>query len=191
MARGDRKARPPVDRTLSAVAEAPASRAAADNRQQRTKSPRPQAKTSKSSTDAKTSKAGTSKTPAGAPAATPSVPLPFALHAGGTIEKEYHVRWPQDLASFGFGFATSDPLSVDYIRLQGQGEFGKALTHYRGAIAAVPRGQAENLPPTPLKAATGSTSSKKTSGNRTRSVDVLVTREPRRMKTARNRNPKR
>ncbi|HEX4072948.1 MAG TPA: hypothetical protein VHX68_17340, partial [Planctomycetaceae bacterium] len=78
---------------LSAVAEAPAEpQGAAENSSGADDKPAAATKTSKSSTDAKTAKAAISKTPAAAPVATPSVPLPFALHAGATIEKEYHVR---------------------------------------------------------------------------------------------------
>jgi hypothetical protein len=162
---------------LSAVAEAPAEpQSAADNSSAADDKPAAATKTSKASTDAKTSKAATSKTPAGAPVATPSVPLPFALHAGGTIEKEYHLRWPQDLAA-GFNSATSDPLSVDYIRLQGQGEFGKALTHYRSAITAVAVGKPKIFLRQVENGKWLDVVQKDATGHRTRSVDIIVTRE--------------
>ncbi len=162
---------------LSAVAEAPAEpQGAAENSSGADDKPAASTKTSKSSSDAKTSKAGSSKTPAAAPVATPSVPLPFALHAGATIEKEYHMRWPQDLAA-GFNSATSDPLSVDYIRLQGQGEFGKALTHYRSAMMAVAGGKPKIFLRHVENGKWLDAVQKDASGHRTRSVDVIVTRE--------------
>ncbi len=162
---------------LSTVAEAPAEpQGAADNPSAADEKPAAATKTSKSSTDAKTAKAAISKTPAAAPVATPSVPLPFALHAGGTIEKEYHLRWPQDLAA-GFNSATSDPLSVDYIRLQGQGEFGKALTHYRSAMTAVAGGKPKIFLRHVENGKWLDAVQKDASGHRTRSVDIIVTRE--------------
>jgi hypothetical protein len=162
---------------LSTVAETPAEpQGAADNASAADDKPAAATKTSKSNTDTKTSKAASSKTPAVAPVATPSVPLPFALHAGGTIEKEYHVRWPQDLAA-GFNSATSDPLSVDYIRLQGQGEFGKALTHYRSVMTAVAGGKPKIFLRHVENGKWLDAVQKDASGHRTRSVDVIVTRE--------------
>ena len=69
-------------------------------------------------------------------------------------------------------------MSVDYIRLQGQGDFGKALTHYRSAITAV---ATVGKPKIFLRQIENGkwldVVQKDASGNRTRSVDVLVTRE--------------
>jgi hypothetical protein len=142
----------------------------------------PSAKASKkvpSKTDvAKTDKSNTNlaKTPP-ATVPTPSVAMPFALHTGGTIAKEYHLRWPEDLTA-SLGSAVTDPLAVHYVRLEGPGEFGKALTHYRSAITAIPSGK----PRITLREIENGkwldTVEKDPTGRRTRSVDVMVTRQP-------------
>ncbi len=135
-------------------------------------------KTGKASSQAsfKTSKSSSSKTPAAAPVPNPSVAMPFALHAGGTIAKEYHVRWPQDLAA-SFASATTEPLAVDYVRLQGTGEFGKALSHYRSAITAIPGAKPRIFRRLIENGKWLDAIQKDQTGHRTRSIDVLVTRE--------------
>jgi hypothetical protein len=166
---------------LGAVAEAPAEPAGAGDKSS-TAEDKPAdstTKTAKSNSDV-TAKAArsssSSKTPALAPAPTPAVAMPFALHAGGTIAKEYHLRWPQDLPA-GFTSATSEPLAVDYLRLQGPGEFGKALTHYRSAITAVPGGKPKIFLRQIENGKWLDTVQKDSTGHKTRSIDVLVTRE--------------
>jgi hypothetical protein len=118
-----------------------------------------------------------SKTPGAAPAPTPSAAMPFAMHAGGKIAKEYHLRWPQDLAA-SFGSAQAEPLAVDYVRLEGIGDLGKALTHYRGAIASVPSGKSRTILREVENGKWLDTVQTDQSGHRTRSIDVIATREP-------------
>jgi len=103
--------------------------------------------------------------------------MPFALHAGGTIAKEYHLRWPEDLTG-SLSSAVTDPLAVHYVRLEGTGEFGKALTHYRSAIAAMPAGKSRTTLREIDNGKWLDTVQKDPTGHRTRSVDVMVTRQP-------------
>jgi hypothetical protein len=123
------------------------------------------------------SKSVAPKTPGTAPAPTPSASMPFAMHAGGKIAKEYHLRWPQDLAA-SFGSAQTEPMAVDYVRLQGAGEFGKALTHYRSAIAAAQAGKSRTILREIENGKWLDTVQTDQTGHRTRSIDVIVTREP-------------
>ncbi len=171
------------DERLSAVAESPSeSGGTGDNaansdekpKAANTKSAKAQAKES-----SKTSKAEGAgiKTTAGATAPVPSVAMPLTMHAGGTIAKEYHLRWPQDVAS-SFGSDLPESLVVDYVRLQGAGEFGKALTHYRGAIAAIQGAKPKIFRRTIEGGTWLDAIQHDETGHRTRSIDVLVTHEP-------------
>jgi hypothetical protein len=101
----------------------------------------------------------------------------LTMHAGGTIAKEYHLRWPQDVATT-FGSDLPEPLVVDYVRLQGAGEFGKALTHYRGAIAAIQGAKPKIFRRTIESGTWLDAIQHDETGHRTRSIDVLVTHEP-------------
>ncbi|HUE17669.1 MAG TPA: hypothetical protein VMR25_26175 [Planctomycetaceae bacterium] len=181
------------DERLTAVAEAPsespgAAENSADSDEKVASGPaktgsKDSSKTSKSapskSTQSKStqSKSVASKTPGAAPAPTPSAAMPFAMHAGGKIAKEYHLRWPQDLAA-SFGSAQAEPLAVDYVRLEGIGDLGKALTHYRGAIASVPSGKSRTILREVENGKWLDTVQTDQAGHRTRSIDVIATREP-------------
>jgi hypothetical protein len=104
----------------------------------------------------------------GGPVPNPSVPMPIALHAGGKIAKEFHVRWPEDLPS-ELGSIVSDPLVIHYVRLEGDGEFGKTLTHYTSGIKTrklweIPNGKWVDAV------------QKDDATHRIRSMDILVTR---------------
>ena len=73
--------------------------------------------------------------------------------------------------------ATTEPLAVDYVRLQGTGEFGKALSHYRSAITAIPGAKPRIFRRLIENGTWLDTIQKDQTGHRTRSIDVLVTRE--------------
>lgn len=124
------------------------------------------------------SKSSAPKTPAAAPPPTPSVPMPFALHAGEAIAKEYHQRWPQDLtANFGSSAPKAEPMSVDYVRLEGKGQMSKTLTHYKNAIDGL---HAVKPKVTLRKIENGTWLDallKDESTHRTRSIDVIMTKE--------------
>jgi hypothetical protein len=164
------------DDRLSAVAEAPSEpQGAAENAAgSDEKVAAGAAKTGKTSSGAssKTSPSAATKTPA----ASPSVAMPFAMHTGGTIAKEYHLRWPQDAAA-SLGSAVTEPLAVDYVRLEGTGDIGKALTHYRVAISAVPAAKSRITLRSIENGKWLDTVQTDQAAHRTRSIDVLVTRE--------------
>jgi hypothetical protein len=186
------------DDRLSAVAEAPSEPQAAgdssDNADKDTsataKTAKPGAapskkasKTASSKTDTAktdTAKAETAKTESGTTppttaAPTPAVTMPFGLH-GGTIAKEYHLRWPEDLTG-SLGSAVTDPLTVHYVRLEGTAEFAKVRTHYRSAIMGSPSGKPPKLREIENGTWLDMVQTDPTK-HRTRSVDVLVTRPP-------------
>jgi hypothetical protein len=164
------------DDRLSAVAEAPSEpQGAAENSSgSDEKVASGAAKTGKTSSEAssKTSPSAATKTPA----ANPSVAMLFAMHTGGTIAKEYHLRWPQDAAA-SLGSAVTEPLAVDYVRLQGTGDIGKALTHYRVAISAVAAAKSRITLRSIENGKWLDTVQTDQAAHRTRSIDVLVTRE--------------
>jgi hypothetical protein len=104
--------------------------------------------------------------------------MPIAFNTGETIAKEYHQRWPQDLAAnFGSSAPKAEPLSVDYVKLEEKGQMSKTLTHYQGVLAnlhatkpKISRRRLENG--TWLDALL-----KDEATHRTRSIDVIVTKE--------------
>jgi hypothetical protein len=103
-----------------------------------------------------------------------SVPLPFALRPGEHITKEFHLRWPEDLPSDLTG-SVSDPLVVHYVQLQGTDEINRTAAFYRSAAHGPGRAQS----------ATREIHDGKwvdivqhdPTANRTRSIDVLITRD--------------
>jgi hypothetical protein len=124
------------------------------------------------------SKSGPSKIATALPAPNPSVAMSFALHSGGTINKEYHLRWPQDAAAtFGSTATAPEPLTVDYVRLQGTGDYGKVLVHYRNAITAIPGPKAKIVARSIENGKWLDAFLKDDTTHRTRTIDVIVTRE--------------
>jgi hypothetical protein len=166
------------DDRFAAVAEEPPAagdKPAADDEKADAAKAKPQKSGSSSlskSTAAKTA------TPAAAPAPTPAVAMPIALYSGETIAKEYHQRWPQDLATnFGSSAPKTEPMSVDYVKLEEKGQTSKTLTHYQNVIAnlhsskpKISRRKIENG--TWLDALIRDETT-----HRTRSIDVIVTKE--------------
>jgi hypothetical protein len=179
------------DARLDAVAEAPADAgdkpsgddektesgaAKTDKAGATTTSKTTKSKADLSKTDA--SKPGPSKNAAAPPVPNPSVAMAFALHPGGTIAKEYHLRWPQDAAAtFGSTATAPEPLTVDYVRLQGTGDYGKALVHYRNAITAIPGPKAKIVARSIENGKWLDAFLKDDATHRTRTIDVIVTRE--------------
>jgi hypothetical protein len=168
------------DERLAAVAEEPPSAgdkaAAADD----DKSDAAAAKPAKSASSAASnlSKSSGTKTPVAAPPPSPAVKMPFAMFAGETIAKEYHQRWPQDLsANLGNSAPTAEPLAFDYVRLEEKGQSAKTLTHYQNALTSLPGSKPKF---TRRKIENGTWLDyvqKDETSHRTRSVDVIVTKE--------------
>jgi hypothetical protein len=169
------------DERLAAVAEAPADTAGTGDK--------PSGDDEKTESGAaSTDKAGSSKTSAKKPGPSktapvlttpnPSVAMAFALHPGGTIAKEYHLRWPQDAAAtFGSAATAPEPLTVDYVRLQGTGEASKTLSYYQNAITAI-KGSKPKITRRRIENGTWfDTIQKDETNHRTRSIDVIVTKE--------------
>ena len=158
------------DERLAAVAEEPQS--AGD---------KPAADEDKSdAAGAKPGKAGavSVKPPVVAHPPAPSVAMPISLFAGETIAKEYHQRWPQDLtANFGSSAPSTDPMSVDYVRLEEKGQPSKTLTHYDGAIKAL-KGTKPRIFRRKIENGTWLDAVQKDeTSHRTRSIDIIVTKE--------------
>jgi len=124
----------------------------------------------KSKSAAKSASGSGAATAALGPAPTPSVAMPVPLHPGGKISKEFHLSWPQDLPG-NMGSTVTDPLVVHYVRLEGPGEYGKALSHYRSAI------KAKNMLREIENGKWIDAVVKDEATHRTRSVDIMVTRE--------------
>jgi hypothetical protein len=120
--------------------------------------------------------AGESNAKGGA-APTSSVPLPFALRPGEKITKEFHLRWPEDLPA-NLTAAVSEPLVVHYVQLEGTDDANRTATFYRSSLSRVTG--------TKTQSATHDFESGKwvdilqrdLNGQRTRSLDILVTRQP-------------
>jgi hypothetical protein len=106
---------------------------------------------------------------------TPSVPMPFALRPGEHITKEFHLRWPEDLPA-NLTAAVSEPLVVHYVELEGTDDMNRTATFYRSAYPKE----------VSAKGATRDIQDGKwvdilqrdPSGQRMRSLDVLITRQP-------------
>jgi hypothetical protein len=107
---------------------------------------------------------------AAAPEPKPAVAMPFPLHGGAAISKEFHIQWPPDLPS-ELRASVPDPLAVHYVRLEGQGEAGRILTHYRNALKT--RAAVREIDNGKWLDAV----QKDSASHRTRSVDVLVTHQ--------------
>jgi Pyruvate/2-oxoacid:ferredoxin oxidoreductase gamma subunit len=119
--------------------------------------------------------ASESKSKGGPAAPTPAVTLPFSLRPGEKITKEFHLRWPEDLPPNLAG-AFSEPLVIHYVQLEGTDDVNRTATFYKSALS---KG-------TGTKSATHDIESGKwvdilqrdLNGQRTRSIDVLVARQP-------------
>jgi hypothetical protein len=131
-----------------------------------------------SSSASSLSKSSVTKAPAVALPPSPAVKMPFALYAGETIAKEYHQRWPQDLsATLGNSAPTAEPLSVDYLRLEEKGQSAKTLTHYKNALDTL-AGTKPKVTRRKLENGVWLDALQKDETNhRTRSIDVIVTKE--------------
>jgi hypothetical protein len=120
--------------------------------------------------------AGDSKAKGGA-GPTPSVPLPFALRPGEKITKEFHLRWPEGLPA-NLTAAVSEPLIVHYVQLEGTDDPNRTATFYRSSLA-------KGTGPRPHSETHDIESGKWVdilqrdfTHQRTRSLDILVTRQP-------------
>jgi hypothetical protein len=104
--------------------------------------------------------------------------MPIGFFAGETISKEYHQRWPQDLATnLGNSAPTADPMSVDYVRLEEKGQTSKTLTHYDGVIKALKGSKAKISRRKIENGVWLDAVQKDETTHRTRSIDVFVTKE--------------
>jgi hypothetical protein len=166
------------DERLAAVAEEPPAsgdKTAADDEKSDAA-----AKTAKSGSTAapSPSKSSGTKTPVAAPPPSPAVKMPFAMFAGETIAKEYHQRWPQDLsANLGNSASTAEPLAFDYVRLEEKGQSAKTLTHYQNALTSL-SGSKPKITRRKIENGTWlDYVQKDETSHRTRSVDVIVTKE--------------
>jgi hypothetical protein len=110
-------------------------------------------------------------------APTTAVPVPFTLRPGEQITKEFHVRWPDDLPS-NLTAAVSEPLIVHYVELEATDDINRTATYYRGALA---KGTGTKALSTTHDIADGKwvdILQHDLNGQRTRSLDVLITRKP-------------
>ncbi len=131
----------------------------------------------KSSRTADTKGQGHEKGKGSSSAPTPSVHVPFVLRPGEHIIKEFHLRWPEDLPS-NLTAAVSEPLVVHYIQLEGTDEISRTANFYHSAMAKGTRTQ--------MHASTHDIGEEKwvdivqhdLATQRTRSLDVIVTRQP-------------
>jgi hypothetical protein len=127
----------------------------------------PRTPESKSASDSKTK----------GPAPTTAVPVPFTLRSGEQITKEFHLRWPEDLPS-NLTASVSEPLIVHYIELEATDDINRTATYYRGALA---KGTGTKVLSTTHDIAEGKwvdILQHDLNGQRTRSLDVLITRKP-------------
>jgi len=109
-------------------------------------------------------------------APTTSVPVPFTLRPGEQITKEFHLRWPDDLPS-KLTAAVSEPLIVHYVELEATDDLNHTTTYYRGAL---PKGTGTKLQSFTHDIADGKwvdILQHDLNGQRTRSLDVLITRK--------------
>jgi hypothetical protein len=113
----------------------------------------------------------------GAGAPTPAVALPFALRPGEKITKEFHLRWPEDLPA-NLTAAISEPLVIHYVQLEGTDDVNRTATFYRSAMS---KGSGSKDKPATHDIESGKwvdVLQRDLNGQRTRSFDVLVTRQP-------------
>ncbi|HEV8072252.1 MAG TPA: hypothetical protein VGP76_31335 [Planctomycetaceae bacterium] len=142
-----------------------------------------------SSKSAKESDPGSKKTARGAEsnsssdskakgsAPTTSVPVPFTLRPGEQITKEFHLRWPDDLPS-NLTAAVSEPLIVHYVELEATDDINRATTYYRGALAKGTGTKAVSATHDIAEGKWVDILQHDLNGQRTRSLDVLITRKP-------------
>ncbi|MGE3315774.1 MAG: hypothetical protein AB7O26_11730, partial [Planctomycetaceae bacterium] len=97
--------------------------------------------------------------------------IPFPLHDGAQVVKEFHGRWP---TASGPGAAIVEPLTVHYVRIEGDANYGKAVTHYKGAIKTKKPSMLREIEQGRWIDAMQEGSSP----DHDRSVDVFVTHEP-------------
>jgi hypothetical protein len=121
---------------------------------------------------AESKSASVPKAKAAAPVA--SVPLPFALRPGEHITKEFHLRWPEDLPS-DLTAAVSDPLVVHYVQLQGSDEINRTAAFYRSTAHG--SGKAQSATRDIQDGKWVDIVQHDPTANRTRSIDVLITRD--------------
>jgi hypothetical protein len=123
------------------------------------------------------SKLAESKGKGSGSAPTPAVPVPFALRPNERITKEFHLRWPDDLPASLSG-SVSEPLVVHYLQLEASDDMNRTATFYRGALPRVsgvkPHSETHDLPDCKWV----DLLQRDPNSQRTRSLDVLITRQP-------------
>jgi hypothetical protein len=122
-------------------------------------------------------KSSDSKAKGAGPAPTPTVAVPFALRPGERITREFHVRWPDDLPS-NLTSAVSEPLVVHYLQLEATDDLNRTATYYRSALA-----KATGTRPTSNihdidDGKWVDLLQRDPAGQRTRSLDILIKRQP-------------
>jgi len=95
--------------------------------------------------------------------------LSFSLHAGAKVTKDFRGEWP---ASSGPGSSIHDPMTVRYLRAESTGSYARAVTHYRTAIQTKPIPDVREIEDGRWIDVVQEGSSP----DRTRSIDVIVTR---------------
>jgi hypothetical protein len=110
-------------------------------------------------------------------APTTSVPVPFTLRPGEQITKEFHLRWPDDLPS-NLTAAVSEPLILHYVELEATDDINRATTYYRGALAKGTGTKAVSATHDIADGKWVDILQHDLNGQRTRSLDVLITRKP-------------
>jgi hypothetical protein len=108
---------------------------------------------------------------------TPAVPLPFVLRPGEHITKEFHLRWPEDLPS-NLTAAVSEPLVVHYLQLEASDDMNRTATFYRGSLVKVAGAKAQSTTHDIAEGKWVDILQHDPNGQRTRSLDILVTRQP-------------
>ncbi|HET6327520.1 MAG TPA: hypothetical protein VFG04_22750 [Planctomycetaceae bacterium] len=121
--------------------------------------------------------AGETKTkgPSGAP--TPAVPCPFSLRPGEKITKEFHLRWPEDLPA-NMTAAVSEPLVIHYVQLEGSDDINRTATFYRSGFSKGTAGKSVSATHDLESGKWVDIMQRDFNGKRTRSLDVLITRQP-------------
>jgi hypothetical protein len=99
------------------------------------------------------------------------------LRPGERITKEFHFRWPEDLPS-NLNSAISEPLVVHYLQLEASDDMNRTATFYRSAMA---KGTGNRMTSTTHDVDDGKwvdILQHDLTGQKTRSLDILVTRQP-------------
>ncbi len=116
-----------------------------------------------------------SKGPSGAPQ--PAVPCPFSLRPGEKITKEFHLRWPEDLPA-NMTAAVSEPLIIHYVQLEGSDDINRTATFYRSGFSKGTAGKSVSATHDVESGKWVDILQRDFNGHRTRSLDVLITRQP-------------